>query len=210
MKKYILLLVTVLAMAFALVGCGSSDKEIEEADIKLSDASVGEIIHFGNYNSNDEWIVLERRDNKILVISKDIVEYMPFNDDPVDIRWKKCSLRSWLNYDYYDNAFTDEEKALIVDPLLASDDNREVDDDDEDVVEDKIFLLSIDEVNKYFKNDAERIAEYNGSEKCWWLRTRGCYGNSAAGVIYDGSVDEDGTYVHLEQGVRPVMWISVE
>ena len=77
--------------------------------------------------------------------------------------------------------------------------------------EDNIFLLSIDEANKYFKSDDERIANYDGEAAWWWLRSPGYDGSNAAYVNRGGNVDYFGDYVsHDDIAIRPALWINLE
>lgn len=88
---------------------------------------------------------------------------------------------------------------------------------------DKVFLLSVDEVERYFSSDSERACrptEYavaNGSYNrengnChWWLRVPRCDSNNGACVCEDGYVASYGIGVTYDIiGVRPAMWISLE
>ena len=56
-----------------------------------------------------EWIVLEKDDNKALLLCKKVIESHSYNDELVDVTWKDSAVRYWLNTDFYDEAFTDEE-----------------------------------------------------------------------------------------------------
>lgn len=76
---------------------------------------------------------------------------------------------------------------------------------------DNIFLLSIDEANKYFKSDDERIANYNGEAAWWWLRSPGGNDNYAAGVGIGGDVYDGGRSVdRVRYAIRPALWINLE
>ncbi len=88
-------------------------------------------------------------------------------------------------------------------------------------VSDKVFLLSKEEVEKYFATEKERgcrptpYAETQGVFKdntgnCWWwLRSRGLDHSKALGVCRDGSFSEYGISVATSNsGVRPAMWID--
>lgn len=127
-----------------------------------------------------------------------------------NITWKNASLRTWLNYDFYTAAFDAEEKALIlqqkVDTLAGND---------------KVFLLSRDEVEAYFPTAAQRRCEatayaasrnayVNAKTGCsWWLlRTSGIQKGTVMSVNSDGTIDYNGGKVESDRGtVRPAMWI---
>ena len=93
---------------------------------------------------------------------------------------------------------------------------------------DKVFLLSITEVNKYFKSDDARkcvptaYAIANGAYRsfnyavggrdtcCWWLRSPGFDSYSAADVSDGGSVYGSGRSVDTGiDAVRPALWINL-
>ena len=74
---------------------------------------------------------------------------------------------------------------------------------------DKIFLLSIDEVNQYFSTDSSKICPYNGDAFWWWLRSPGYDQDDAAvvddeGSVYGDNVDES------NNAVRPALWINLD
>jgi len=82
--------------------------------------------------------------------------------------------------------------------------------------EDKIFLLSKQEVEKYFPNQFDRTAAYNGSIDAgtWWLRTpRRADEYQVFGNVYGGATNMTGTIGSTNQknpnGVRPAMWIKL-
>ena len=88
-------------------------------------------------------------------------------------------------------------------------------------VEDRLFLLSLDEAARYFENDADRKAPttaytlsrntFNSPElNGWWcLRTPGVQANLAATVNDSGTVYRYGNYVYSIGGdVRPALWIK--
>ncbi len=106
---------------------------------------------------------------------------------------------------------------------VPADKNPSYDTDPGNATQDKVFLLSFTEANKYFSFGSEREckpttyavargAYFNSSNgNCWWwLRSPGDYQDSAAVVdicggigVYGGNVDLD-YYV-----VRPAMWINL-
>lgn len=81
-----------------------------------------------------------------------------------------------------------------------------------------MFLLSIDEVNRFFKSDDARVcipteimmtlyhSSYVAKSGCWWwLRSPGKDANHAASVALDGPVYSDGLRVRNGYAVRPVV-----
>lgn len=74
---------------------------------------------FGKYEQDNntsngkekiEWLVLEVKDGKALVISKYALDCKPYNTSSTNVTWETCSLRNWLNNDFINSAFSATEK----------------------------------------------------------------------------------------------------
>ena len=199
--------------------------------ISLKKAKVGDYISFGSYeqdndtsNGNEtiEWQVLASKNNKLLVVSKYGLDCKPYNTEVEDVTWKTCTLREWLNDEFINEAFSDDEKAMIPTVTVSADKNPEYDTKAGKSTEDKVFLLSIKEVEKYFKGasaeceptsyavDQGAYTNDDNGNCVWWLRSPGDFQDRAALVYYDGSVLFDGYYVYLDSYcVRPALWIDL-
>ncbi len=193
---------------------------------------VGSTVVFGNYEQDNntsngkeeiEWLVLAKENNKALVISKYILDCQKYNSEWEDITWEKCTLRTWLNGTFMNAAFSTEEKKKIVSSKISNPDNSEYGTEGGKDTTDKLFLLSIDEANKYFKSSDARMAsgtEYakdtdlyiaDNGNSWWWLRSPGDDSDRAAIVSSHGYVDFYGNYVRSSKnGVRPALWINLE
>lgn len=186
--------------------------------------NVGDFLLFGNYGNEEiEWRVLDKQDNKLLVISEKGLDAKPYNEEWVNTTWEQCTLRKWLNSDFLAEAFTSDEQAMIQTTKVAAGENPAYGTYPGIDTEDKVFLLSIDEANQYFDSVDDRICyptDYAVSKECWindsgscqwWLRSPGAGSAGAAGVGYEGDVFKYGDYVILSYyAVRPAMWINVE
>jgi hypothetical protein len=82
---------------------------------------------------------------------------------------------------------------------------------------DKVFLLSVGEVNNYMGDTAHRdmknakIAEHiKSGDTCWWWLRSPYYGSraSAHSVSIDGSVSY-GSAIGGTSGVRPALWLNL-
>ena len=198
-------------------------------------APVGSLIKYGKYEQDNdssngiediEWIILAKDDNKMLVISDKAIDCKPYHSSYGNTTWEECSLRRWLNDTFVNEAFTPEEQEKILTTNVTGDVNPDYDTDAGNDTEDKVFLLSIEEANRYFKYDSERqcvsteYAKANGAYTCeidgasncfWWLRSQGGYSNKSASVVNsDGTVSKYGNAVDDNRDcVRPAMWISL-
>ena len=184
--------------------------------------SVGDIIPFGKYNSVDkvEWRVLEVDGNEALLISKNVLDRRAYHENEDGATWDKSDLRAWLNDEFLNTAFTAEEQEAI---LVSTVDNSErqanpywnmfgdpiVTDD----TADKVFVLSYQEAQKYFKNDntraAETVDDFNNNG--WWLRSPGFVPFNVMWVKETGEInDSSSMYCTSTVGVRPVIRVDVD
>ncbi len=199
----------------------------EEAEARRP-IQVGDIITFGSYPQDAdgtvksiEWQVLAVEDGKVLLISCYGLDAKPYNEEWTEVTWETCTLRTWLNEDFYQEAFSKDEQNKISLTNVENRDNEVFGTAGGNDTEDRIFLLSLDEVNTYFASDENRIcyptelAVKNGyyighNGACdWWLRSPGSDGRLAARVFFSGLVDEAGYHVDsFDHDVRPALWYN--
>ncbi len=191
---------------------------------------VGEYITFGHYEQDNntgngkepiEWLVLKVSGNQALVISRYGLDAQPYNFGNKNVTWETCSLRTWLNGEFLNNAFTTREQTAII--MTTADNSAgqgysEWNTDGGNDTKDRIFLLSYAEAWSYFGSDSVRQSEatryaegrgaYTSGGKCWWwLRSPGFHQRLAARVYTDGSLNSHGVFI--DSGcVRPALWIN--
>ena len=95
-----------------------------------------------------KWLVLVEEEDKMLLLSKYVLEYMKFNDwDTFDVTWANSTLRGWLNGetqfdgDFLNDHFSEDEKSRMISHAETGD---------------KVFLLSLDEVLQYLPSNRLR------------------------------------------------------
>ena len=199
----------------------------EERRLQCSKFDVGTQHFFGRYEhgnglQNLEWIVLERKDDKALLVSKYIIDGKKFHEERRPITWEGCTLRRWLNNDFYNEVFSSAEKSKILTTETKNAPNPVYNISSGIDTHDKVFLLSYDDVKKYFKSNAETKCQVtlfakNKGAYCdgayfgyWWLRTTGQSLQDATYIFYSGGISDMGYDVTgLIFGVRPAMWISL-
>lgn len=71
--------------------------------------NIGAIISFGGY----DWRILDIKNNAALVITEYFIEHRSYHDAYKDITWADCSLRKYLNTEFY-NKFDAIDKARII------------------------------------------------------------------------------------------------
>jgi hypothetical protein len=166
--------------------------------------TIGEIFTFGNQN----WLVLAVEGRKSLLISENIVETLPWNNLFVKISWEGCTLRKYLNGPYYDS-LPKSLKARVMETINRSPDDDMASEFGIVTTVDKVFILSAAEAKTCFKNDADRVAYFQGESHAWWLRSPGNGTDYASFVWSYGNIDGGGSYVEdVCPGVRPAIWID--
>ena len=195
---------------------------------------VGDKISFGQYPQGAngevqpiEWRVLTVESGKAFVISEKLLDYVLYNNNTViATTWETCTLRKWMNNDFISKAFSSSQQAQIATVTNQNPNNPQYGTKGGNATQDKIFALSIDEANKYFRDDKDRMAaptDYakkgcyvsdnyslpNGEKTgWWWLRSPGGLSNLAARVYDDGSIIQFGYVIYV--AVRPAFWLNLE
>lgn len=192
---------------------------------RLYGLDAGDSVVFGEYEQDGnagngaediEWIVLCSDDETVTLISKyvlDCVKYHENKDKPS--YWSEASLRTWLNGDFFDTAFSDAESALICEKENTNPNNDEYKTAGGENTLDRVYILSIDEVTQYVGEDiilgiptayaiSKGVYQKSGFEGTyWWLRSPGSTQNNAAFVSYEGKLTPRGSNVdYSSYGVR--------
>jgi len=208
----------------------SAAKPTETVDTPLlfSSMQIGDVIQFGEY----EWRVLDIQGSKALIVTVSIVERGAYNEEYADITWADCTVRTYLNTTFYDS-FSSVDKSRILETNNINASNPWYGIEGGEDTTDKIFLLSLDDVVKYFGDsgllankpseetrniddayNSNRLALYQDKADWWCLRTPGENRRSVAGVGNDGKIYVDGlgralSVDGLAHGIRPAMWIMI-
>ena len=180
-------------------------------------------VFFGRYEQKGrqdaiEWFVLERREDRCLLLSRFALDQRPFHGTKDAITWGRCDLRRWLNGDFLDSAFTEEEwEASLLTRVDNSLGNPVFETEGGKNTEDRVFLLSREEVEDYFPTAGERLCKPTANTSgfslmgynSWWLRTPGYKQTvweyvDSNGAFSGGDVDRSFT------AVRPAMWVSAD
>lgn len=179
-------------------------EEIIPADIDaILSGNVNDIVTFGTYKDEPlEWYILETNGSEVVLLSKNSVRKSThYNMDEtghglsVPVTWETCSIRKWLNEDFYTDAFTESEQLVIKTSILENNDNpyygtRGNGEEGEKYpsggnnTEDKVYLLSLEDIEKYWGITVDDFATYWESKKKDYL-TYGATCNEASGGILD-------------------------
>ena len=197
--------------------------KIDRHEKNYEHARVGELLTFGHYpqGPNDEvepitWRVLKRDSDSLLVISEKGLDAKPYNEGFNDTTWADCTLRHWLNEEFFNRAFSEQEQSLIKTSNVSNNAGPST--------ADRIFLLSVDEVQSLFANCKDREAKLNAyaikngawtpsdglyaGNAWWWLRSRGDCSYRAAYVIFHGVIYSDDVCTS-DGSVRPAFRLAI-
>ena len=195
----------------------------------------GAVLTFGSYEQDGDssnggeaiqWLVLDSREDSVLVISRYALANRDYHDTDTDVTWETCSLRAWLNDDFFPAAFTEGERAAVLttevdngtDQRYASGGNAAGGNN----TRDKVFLLSGQEAVSLLQDrtcsatDAARSGSFTyglGEPHCyWWLRSPGEYQSWAECVLDTGGMDSrsvDFSMSRRHLSVRPALWLDL-
>ncbi|MBR3868493.1 MAG: zinc ribbon domain-containing protein [Clostridia bacterium] len=192
-------------------------------DIELPIYKVGDILEFGSYeqdgNVNNgkepvEWIVFDVdepddygvNEYRYHLVSRSALDAKPYNNTAGNVRWATSSIRKWLNSDFLNNAFSNDElQSLCV------------------INEDCVRLLSKAYVKQAFPDSesakatatvyAQMTGAYTENGYCgYWLIDSGDVDNAAARVNIYGEIltsysESEGGVERTDYSVRPVITI---
>lgn len=173
----------------------------------------------GEYGSGEyrvPWRILDVDADlgRVLMITEVCIDNRPWGHGT----WSECSLRKWLNEEFYSSL---PEEARI---RVATATVRDIDADKN--VEDRIFILSVDEVHKYFRDQrARRCSIAGGKNPTWWWMRNLSTGKRKGVQVVDKDGDASGyeatvydpwrghSYFKWEDpptvaAVRPALWIQ--
>ena len=238
MKRSIILFLLALTMLMTI-----SSASAETA--QQSKVAVGDIVIFGHYEQDNdltngtepiEWNVLAVQGDRALLVSHYGLDAKPYNTSYAFVTWETCSLRKWLNDDFLGAAFSAEEQTAILTTMVDNSLSQGYsvwNTDGGRNTQDRVFLLSCAEANRYFgvtwennKNIEARLhptayAVRNGatmseniknadgeSADSWWLRSPGYCQLVAAYVYAPGSLNNTSADLAF-LSVRPAFWINL-
>ena len=126
---------------------------------------VGDIVTFGTYAGKPiEWQVLEVQGDTCLLITVEGLDAMPYHTKFEDVPWENCSLRAWLNGEFYETAFTESEKDRIQLTTLENPGYEKYNIPADGPTEDRVFLLDVLDVDRYFPAEYHAVNDDYMSE----------------------------------------------
>lgn len=198
--------------------------------------SAGATVRFGAFEQDNnggngkerlEWTVLDVQGDKALIVTKKVIDFQRYANsfEGLSADWSTSLLRTWLNNDFANAAFSAEEKSKIAATAVGSSANPVYGNAIGAGASDQVFILSDEEIEKYFQTDSERMAECTAyalarsgdsalrnpitGTSYWWVRTAGIEKYNAMYVHYTGTPVCSGMAVsNTIVGVRPAVWVD--
>lgn len=202
-----------------------------------------------------KWRVIEINGSEVMLLADRQLDCTAYNTVSRDVRWENSTLRSFLNgygadrnlsgegFDsnpqssFYGTAFSESEKECIISGAVENPENPRYHTDCGDTVNDKVFILSIDEM---FGSSAARHGFYTGGgvddparrfrpsmyakargtwyspvegykgNTFWYMRTNGYTLSNAAYICDFGYIYSRGTDVSCnDSGVLPAIRVDI-
>jgi len=152
MKKWMV----VLGFAGLLAACGAvASPDALSGD--LTEAEVGfETLSFAGI----QWLILDKQADRKLVISEDILDIRTWHEtNEPGTTWETSDIRGFLNGEFLAERFSSEERARIVETRLENPGNPRFGTPGGNATNDFVFLLSLEEVVRYFGDSGQLANE---------------------------------------------------
>ncbi|MDO4975794.1 MAG: DUF6273 domain-containing protein [Eubacteriales bacterium] len=167
----------------------------------LKNTPLSELVQFAGF----EWRVLDIQSDKVLLIKDESISGIPFNENGNDCTWSTSSIRTWLNGEFLTENFYKEEQDAIIENTVSNTENpyyKGVDAGED--TKDKVFLLSVEEAEKY-------VDQLHETKTCWWLRTPGAAEGSMSFVYPNKEVMPYGYDLTTKTfNTKPAIWVSLK
>ena len=153
------------------------------------------------------WYILRKQEKRLLLLSNDILEWLPFQTDAKKGRgWKESSLRRWLNQHFYLQAFNEQERRRICffNPDIFSEDN----------LMDRVGIPTWTDLSPMPRMGAsltfrcqQKMKQSGWQDRKYWIRkdTEEDSTHTWAFVLHNEAVDTQRCTTLA--GVRPAIWI---
>ena len=204
----------------------------------ITKAAVNDFVFFGSYEQDGdisngaepiEWIVLEKQNGKILLLSRYGLDAKKYSEKSEDNNWENSLIRSWLNGAFMEVAFNkedlneilqttllntqisiNEETEVINDEALSPEEEKQTSQFQK--TRDRVFLLNAQEVETYLPDADSRICETSkyasNDADGWWLRSVDSEKLETAQAVSN----KDGSFVDISfkesHIVRPAIWVK--
>ncbi len=186
--------------------------------VYTNDYQVGKIIILGRYEQDNnlqngpeplEWVVISKNEDSgyVGIVTRYVIDAVTYGRSN-DV-WGSSNIRKWLNEDFYNNAFNENEKSNILTTAIKGT-NGEVQ------VRDYVFLLSSSETKKYLSEGNK----YRLGIPTEFARSIDGFSVSSDGTAAWRTRDpnkkigqtgkEEKTSANVAMGIRPAVYIKTD
>lgn len=253
--KRIVRIALVFLLLLSMTACGGQAAERESGGAASAEEALskkeqwaaeglgwGAVVSFGSYEQDNdpgngkepiEWLVLDVEEGRALLLSRKILDAALFDESGEIVHWDECTLRTWLDQTFLSEAFSETEQESVLLSHLDTPANSVYDTHTVQSTEDRVFLLSLEEVEQYFalswgtsghfydndiKAEATAYALSKGLEEeqqraDWCLRSSGFYGGSGCACVHaSGWISSVANLGNREVlwGIRPAVWVDLD
>lgn len=197
----------------------------------------GSTVTFGSYEQDGnklngsepiEWYVISKDGNTAYLYSVYCLDCKPYNNSSssYSVNWSNCSLRDWLNDDFYNKAFSDEEKQYLCLTAVTGNKTNDIDKSTSAYVQlpnsvnISLLLGEGEDCVGEFTNYAERKMEFSDNKGYWTADTAEEPGDGYGTIIdsngkilgssyyWLASNPTDGISMSESHGVRPMIAVK--
>ncbi len=172
----------------------------------IMNAQIGDVVQFGNYNGITDWVVMDILENEyIILVGAEKIAEKPFSDTNDTTSWQLSTIRQWLNDDYYNEAFSEKEKSVMISAHVGIKGNIEWVKDEDNTTGDWVILPEY--------KMCPLINELGLNEKydSMWISENGSWAQDSHDCVYFGndSYSYAKTQVTSERRVFPEICIDI-
>ncbi len=204
MKKRVLSIVVSLSLSLSLLTTLGTTRNAKANEYNISNPRITEdhynvtwdCLYFGKYWQNDtngdgvadqndekepiKWRILSVDGDDAFLLADQTLDCQPYNQKHEEVTWELCTLRSWLNSDFYNEAFSSDEQSAIKPTDIPTDNEGKSN------IQDKIYLLSENELSNIaygFDDDIVNNEAFNSTNTLYTISNGGkTYDNNESGI----------------------------
>lgn len=199
----------------------------------------GDYVYFGHFEQDNDlsngsemilWRVLQVTEDSVLLLSNSCLAAMPYHEIFEEASWENSDIRTWLNNDFKQRAFTGAEAEALKRNTVVTKTNPFEEGDNTITTQDYVYLLSSEEVSnaaygfhpsagvsavsrKVMLTEYAKANDGFSSDEgysCWWLRDNGISQHFGAYVLTGGKVTYQYFVGRRNDGVRPVICLALD
>ena len=206
-RKTVSVLLFFVFVFSTVLGQMPAEREIRAAGYDIKNPVIDEngvtewdCIYFGSYWKNDtngdgvadkkdekepiRWRVLSVRGDEAFLLADQGLDCQPFHTKNENVTWENCSLRTWMNGTFYQEAFNPEEQSAVRETSILNNEKNPPAGVTGKNTEDKVYLLSTAEAGNDYYGFNPVFAEENKARCCRstaYAKARGALGSALSG-----------------------------